>query len=237
MTNAIGGSRAATTAPIRIHIADDHEVVRIGLTAVLSRQAGFEVVGEAGSGNEAIRAADRLRPDVVVLDIRMPDGSGTDACREITRRRPGTPVVMLTSYADADALFEAIDAGASGYVLKRIGSDELIAAVRSVAAGESRLDGAVTDTVLARLRESAGDEEAGAFGELTDQERRVLAEVASGASNREIGRRLGLAEKTVRNYVSSVLAKLELASRAEAAGYAIRHRLRELAVDPGRHAT
>jgi DNA-binding NarL/FixJ family response regulator len=237
MTNAIGASRAATSAPIRILIADDHEVVRIGLAAVLSRQAGFEVVGEAGSGNEAIRAADRLRPDVVVLDIRMPDGSGTDACREITRRRPGTPVVMLTSYADADALFEAIDAGASGYVLKRIGSDELIAAVRSVAAGESRLDGAVTDTVLARLRESAGDEEAGAFGELTDQERRVLAEVASGASNREIGRRLGLAEKTVRNYVSSVLAKLELASRAEAAGYAIRHRLRELAVDPGRHAT
>lgn len=236
MTNAIGGSRAAPTAPIRILIADDHEVVRIGLAALLGRQDGFEVVGEAGSGLEAIGAAERLRPDVVVLDIRMPNGSGTDACREITRRLPGTPVVMLTSYADADALFEAIDAGASGYVLKRIGSDELVAAVRAVAAGESKLDGAVTGTVLARLRETASDEEAGAFAELTEQERRVLAEVASGASNREIGARLELAEKTVRNYVSNILAKLGLASRAEAAGYAIRHRLRELAADPGRHA-
>ncbi len=236
MTNAIGGSRAAPTAPIRILIADDHEVVRIGLAALLGRQDGFEVVGEASSGLEAISAAERLRPDVVVLDIRMPNGSGTDACREITRRLPGTPVVMLTSYADADALFEAIDAGASGYVLKRIGSDELVAAVRAVAAGESKLDGAVTGTVLARLRETASDEEAGAFAELTEQERRVLAEVASGASNREIGARLELAEKTVRNYVSNILAKLALASRAEAAGYAIRHRLRELAADPGRHA-
>jgi two-component system response regulator DevR len=235
MTIPIGGSRAAPSAPIRILIADDHEVVRIGLAALLDRQEGFVVVGEVGSGSDAVQAADRLRPDVVVLDIRMPNGSGTDACREITHRLPGTPVVMLTSYADADALFDAIDAGASGYVLKRIGSDELVAAVRAVAAGESRLDGAVTGTVLARLRETASDEEAGAFAELTEQERRVLAEVASGASNREIGARLALAEKTVRNYVSNILSKLGLSSRAEAAGYAIRHRLHELA-GSGPHA-
>ncbi len=165
-----------------------------------------------------------------------PNGSGTDACREITRRLPGTPVVMLTSYADADALFAAIAAGASGYVLKRIGSEELVDVVRAVAAGESMLDSAVTGTVLQRLRETASDEEPGAFTELTDQERRVLAEVASGASNREIGARLDLAEKTVRNYVSSVLAKLELMSRAEVAGYAIRHRLRDLGAEGERHA-
>jgi DNA-binding NarL/FixJ family response regulator len=161
----------------------------------------------------------------------MPNGSGTDACREITRDLPETAVVMLTSYADADALFEAIAAGARGYVLKRIGSTELVDAVRTVAAGQSMLDRAVTGAVLERLRATASDEEAGAFAELTEQERRVLAEVANGASNREIGQRLGLAEKTVRNYVSNVLAKLALASRAQAAAYAIRHRLRELRDD------
>jgi DNA-binding NarL/FixJ family response regulator len=214
--------------PVRILIADDHEVVRIGLAALLDRQPGFSVVGEARSGDEAVRLARHERPDVVVMDIRMPNGSGIDACRTITTELPSVPVIMLTSYADADALFDAIDAGASGYVLKRIGSGELVDAVRTVAAGGSLLDPAVTRSVLERLRNASRLEEAGAFADLTEQERRVLAHVANGASNREIADRMQLAEKTVRNYVSSLLAKLALESRAQAAGYAIRNRLPEL---------
>jgi len=216
------------TADVRILIADDHEVVRIGLASLLDRQPGFNVVGEAKSGDEAVRLARQERPDVVVMDIRMPNGSGIDACRTITSELSGTPVIMLTSYADADALFAAIDAGASGYVLKRVGSTELVDAVRTVAAGGSLLDPAVTRSVLDRLRNASRLEEAGAFADLTEQERRVLARVANGDSNREVAAYMGLAEKTVRNYVSSVLAKLSLDSRAQAAGYAIRHRLPEL---------
>ena len=219
---------SAPAAQIRVLIADDHEVVRIGLAALLDGQEGIAVVAQAGSGDEAVRLARQFRPDVVVLDIRMPNGSGIDACRAITQQLDGTPVVMLTSHADADALFDAIDAGASGYVLKRVGSGELVAAVRTVAAGGSLLDPSVTRTVLDRLRNASRVEESGAFTDLTDQERRVLAHVADGASNREIGERMGLAEKTVRNYVSNILAKLELESRAQAAGYAIRNRLPEL---------
>ncbi|MGH2418763.1 MAG: response regulator transcription factor [Candidatus Limnocylindria bacterium] len=221
--------QTAQRAPdVRILIADDHEVVRIGLASLLDRQPGFTVVGEARSGDEAVRLARQDRPDVVVMDIRMPNGSGIDACRTITSELSGTPVIMLTSYADADALFAAIDAGASGYVLKRGGSTERVDAVRTVAAGGSLLDPAVTRSVLDRLRNASRLEEAGAFADLTEQERRVLAHVANGDSNREIAKRMGLAEKTVRNYVSSLLAKLSLESRAQAAGYAIRNRLPEL---------
>lgn len=219
------------TAPaddVRILIADDHEVVRIGLASLLDRQPGFSVVAEAASGDEAVREARRLRPDVVVMDIRMPNGSGIDACRTITGELPGMPVVMLTSYADSEALFSAIDAGASGYVLKRVGSTELVDAVRTVAAGGSLLDPSVTKRVLDRIRSTSRMEEEGAFADLTEQERRVLAHVAGGASNRFIADRMGLAEKTVRNYVSNMLAKLSLESRAQATAYAIRHRLPEL---------
>jgi DNA-binding NarL/FixJ family response regulator len=220
---------SATTEPsIRILIADDHEVVRLGLAALLDRQQGFRVVGEAASGEEAVRLARALRPDVVVMDIRMPNGSGTDACRIITDELPQTPVVMLTSYADEDALFDAIAAGASGYVLKRIGSGELVDAVRTVAGGQSMLDPAVTAAVLHRLRRAAHAEESDVFRDLTEQERRVLAHLAEGLSNREIAEAMDLAEKTVRNYVSSILAKLALASRAQAAAFAIRNRLAEL---------
>jgi DNA-binding NarL/FixJ family response regulator len=220
------------TRSIRILIADDHEVVRIGLVSLLDRQPGFRVVAEAGSGDEAVRLARAHRPDVVVMDIRMPNGSGTDACRTITAELPGTPVVMLTSYADEEALFDAIAAGASGYVLKRIGSDELVNAIRTVVGGRSMLDPAVTAAVLERLRRATHAEESGVFGELTEQERRVLAHLAQGESNREIASAMQLAEKTVRNYVSNILAKLSLASRAQAAAFAIRNRLSELRSEP-----
>lgn len=229
MTDTPGA--AAAPHPIRILIADDHEVVRIGLASLLDGQDGFEVIGQARSGDEAVRLARHHRPDVVVMDIRMPNGSGIDACRTITAELDAMPVVMLTSHADSDALFDAIDAGASGYVLKRVGSDELVSAVRTVAGGGSLLDPAVTRRVLDRIRSAGRMEEAGAFSELTEQERRVLAHIADGASNREIAARMGLAEKTVRNYVSSLLAKLALESRAQAAGYAIRNRLPELVAD------
>jgi DNA-binding NarL/FixJ family response regulator len=218
-------------ASIRILIADDHEVVRIGLASLLDGQPGLQVVAQAESGDEAVRLARRHRPDVVVMDIRMPNGSGIDACRTITAEIEGMPVIMLTSHADSEALFDAIDAGASGYVLKRIGTTELIDAVRTVASGGSLLDPTMTRRVLDRLRNASRVEEAGAFSELTDQERRVLAIIADGASNREIAERMGLAEKTVRNYVSSILAKLALASRSQAAAYAIRNRLPELEED------
>lgn len=228
MSSSISG--AGSAPPIRILIADDHEVVRIGLAALLDRQPGFAVVAEASSGEEAVRLARQHHPDVALLDIRMPNGSGTDACRAITAELPGTPVVMLTSYADSDALFDAIAAGASGYVLKRIGSDELVQAVRTVAHGGSLLDPAATAKVLDRLRSATHLEESGAFGELTDQERRVLAHLAEGDSNRQIAETMELAEKTVRNYVSSILAKLSVASRGQAAAYAIRNRLANLSL-------
>lgn len=221
---------AAPAATIRILIADDHEVVRIGLAALLDAQEGFSVVAQAASGEEAVRMARHHRPDVVVMDIRMPNGSGIDACRAITAELEGTPVVMLTSHADSEALFDAIDAGASGYVLKRVGSSELVGAVRTIAGGGSLLDPAVTRRVLDRIRSASRLEEAGAFADLTEQERRVLAHIADGASNREIAARMGLAPKTVRNYVSNLLGKLSLDSRAQAAAYAIRNRLPELDV-------
>lgn len=220
--------QAAPDRPIRVLIADDHEVVRIGLATLLDGQPGMTVVAQAGSGADAVRLARQHRPDVVVMDIRMPNGSGIEACRALNTEPDTVPVIMLTSHADSDALFDAIDAGASGYVLKRVGSGELIDAVRTVAGGGSLLDPAVTRQVLERLRNATRVEEAGAFADLTEQERRVLAHIADGETNRQIAARMGLAEKTVRNYVSNVLAKLELESRAQAAGYAIRNRLPEL---------
>ena len=229
----IHGAPDAVPSPIRIVIADDHEVVRIGLAALLDQQPGFTVVGEARTGDEAVRVVMRERPDVVVMDIRMPDGSGIDACRILSREAPESRVIILTSYADSDALFEAIAAGASGYVLKRIGSSELVDAIRTVAAGRSMLDPAVTAQVLDRVRRASRAEESDAFRELTDQERRVLARLAEGASNREIAEAMGLAEKTVRNYVSSILAKLELVSRSQAAAIAIRGHLVELVEEAG----
>lgn len=212
---------------LRIIIVDDHEVVRLGLRTLLERHPDFTVVEEASTANEAVQKTLLLEPDVVVMDIRLPGSSGIDACRKIVAQSPETKVIMLTSYAEDDMLFDAISAGACGYVLKQIGSDDLIRAVEAVGKGEALLDPALTQRVFARVREAARREKGEAFSGLTDQEMRVLAQVAEGKTNREIADTLFLGEGTVRNYVSSILSKLNLTNRAEAAAYAVKHNLKE----------
>ena len=212
---------------LRILIVDDHEVVRLGLRALLDRHPDFTVVDEAGTAREALQKALLHRPDVVVMDIRLPGRSGIDACRDIVSQLPDTRVIMLTSYAEDELLFDAIEAGACGYVLKQIGSDDLVRAIEAVGRGEALLDPSVTRRVLERVREAARRDEAAAFAELTDQELRVLALIAEGKTNREIARALYLGEGTVRNYVSSILSKLGVTNRAEAAAFAVRHNLKE----------
>lgn len=207
---------------VRIMIVDDHEVVRLGLKNLLSRQPNWEVVAEAGSVAEAVRRAGEYRPDVVVMDIRLSDGSGIDACRDIVKTHPETKVIMLTSFAEDDLLFNAIAAGAAGYVLKQVGNDDLLRAIETVARGEALLDPSVTGQVLAKLRESTRVE---AFADLTDRELKVLALIARGKTNKEIASSLHLGEGTIRNYVSSIFGKLGLSNRAEATAYAVRHNL------------
>ena len=208
----------------RVLICDDHEVVREGLRGLIGRQAGMSVVGEAGSVAESIEAAAAAKPDVVIMDVRLPDGSGVEACRAIREARPDTKVIMLTSYADDEALFASVIAGASGYVLKQTRGQAVVDAVASVAAGRSLLDPDVTGTVLERLRESRAEDPA--LSSLTEQERKVVACLADGRTNREIGEALFLSEKTVKNYVSRILDKLGLSRRAEAAAYMAKHRTR-----------
>src|SRR5829696_1765759 len=186
---------------IKVFLLDDHEVVRRGLKDLLESDGDIEVVGESGSAAEATRRIPALRPDVAVLDARLPDGSGIDVCREIRSREPGTSALILTSYDDDEALFAAIMAGASGYVLKQIRGTDLVDAVRRVAAGQSMLDPAVTQRVLERIRNGAG--EPAELKSLTEQERRILIHVAEGLTNREIAERMFLAEKTIKNYVSN----------------------------------
>ena len=210
---------------LRILLVDDHEVVRVGLRALIERQAGMEVVGEAGTVREAVSQADKLAPDVVLLDIRLPGGDGLEVCHQIKAQRPETRIIVLTSFPDDEVLFDAIAAGADGYVLKQIGSDELIRALERVGRGESLLDPSVTARVLAKVREMRRQERAHAFADLTAQEMLILAHLAEGETNREIAVDLQLSEKTVRNYVSIILSKLGLASRAQAAAYAARHRI------------
>jgi two-component system response regulator DevR len=212
---------------LRILLVDDHEVVRVGVRALIERQPGMEVVGEAGTVREAVSRARELMPDVVVLDIRLPGGNGLDACRQIKAHQPDTRVIILTSFPDDEVLFDAISAGADGYVLKQIGSDDLIRALQRVGRGESLLDPALTNRVFAKMRALRRQERAHAFAELNMQEMQILAAIAEGQTNREIGAALHLSEKTVRNYVSAILGKLELASRAQAAAYAARHRIED----------
>ncbi len=209
----------------RIIVVDDHEVVRLGLRTLLSNQPDFAVVDEAASAEEAVEKTLLHHPDVVVMDIRMPGTSGIEACREIKEHLPDVEVIMLTSYAEDEMLFDAISAGAAGYVLKQGGGEELVHAIRRVAEGDALLDPAVTQRVLARVREATRQEQAAAFKDLTDQELRVLGLVSKGYTNKEIAKELFLGEGTVRNYVSSILSKLDLTNRAEAAAYAVRHNL------------
>jgi two-component system response regulator DevR len=211
----------------RLLLVDDHEVVRLGLKALLEHHPQFEVVGEAGTAKEAVDQVSRLRPDIVLMDIRLPGASGIEACEEITRSYPETRIVMLTSYAEDEMLFSAIRAGASGYVLKQIGSDDLIRALEAVSRGEALLDPAVTQRVFQEVRRAVKDEEASAFANLSQQEKHVLALVSEGKTNREIAKALFLGEGTVRNYVSSILSKLGVSNRAEAAAYAVEHNLKE----------
>jgi DNA-binding NarL/FixJ family response regulator len=212
---------------LRVLLVDDHEVVRVGVGALIDRQPEMEVVGEAGTVREAIEQAKKLAPDVVVLDVRLPGGTGLDACRQIKADRPETRVIMLTSFPDDEVLFDAIASGADGYVLKQIGSDDLIRALERVGRGENILDPAVMDQVFAKMREMRRQERAHAFAGLSAQEMQILARVAEGETNREIGEALHLSEKTVRNYVSQLLSKLDLNSRAQAAAYAARHRIED----------
>ncbi len=209
------------TTPIRVLLCDDHELVRRGLHSLLDVAPDIEVVGEASTADEAISAAAGLQPQVVVMDVRMPGRSGIDACREIRAANASIRVLMLTSFADDEALFTSIMAGAAGYVLKQIKGADLTDAIRQVASGRSLLDPAVTQRVLARLRgeiTSTGD----ALDSLTKQERRILAQVAEGHTNRQIGETMHLAEKTVKNYVSNILMKLGLSRRAEVAAFIVR---------------
>ena len=212
---------------LRILLVDDHEVVRLGVRTLIERQPGMEVVGEATTVREAVSQAEQLVPDVVVLDIRLPGGDGLDACRQIKARRPETRIIILTSFPDDEVLYDAIAAGADGYVLKQIGSDDLIHALERVGQGESLLDPSLTARVFAKVREARQQERAHAFADLTEQDMQILAHVVEGETNREIGAALQLSEKTVRNYISIILGKLNLASRAQAAAYAARNRIED----------
>ena len=216
--------------PLRVLLVDDHEVVRDGVKALLQATEDIIVTGEAGSVREAIDEADRTRPDVVVMDVRLADGSGIEATREIRAKHENTAVIMLTSFADDEALFASIMAGAAGYVLKQVRGGELVRAIRTVGKGESLLDPAVTKSVLDRLRKGKHLMTDEKLARLSPQEERILALIADGKTNKAIGENLGLAEKTVKNYVSSILSKLEVARRAEAAAYLARH-----TTTPGTH--
>lgn len=212
---------------LKILLVDDHEVVRMGLKSLLSHNAQFQVVAEAGSSSQALEQVARYSPDVVVMDIRLPGKSGIEATREITAKFPKTKVIVLTSYAEDELLFDAIAAGASGYVLKQIGSGELVRALETIGRGESLIDPTLTQKVFSRVREASRKAEDEAFASLNDQELKILALLAKGKMNKEIAAEVYLSDKTVRNYVSSILSKLHLSTRSEAAAYAVTHRVQD----------
>jgi len=211
--------------PLRLLVVDDHEVVRQGLVALIDRREKFQVVAEAGTVEEALDAARRFQPDLVIMDVRLPDGSGIEACREIRAELPATRVVMLTSYPDEEAVLSAIIAGASGYLLKQIRARDLVNALEAVGRGESLLDSAVTEKVLERVRRIASGTYTDELAQLTAQEQKILQLVAEGKTNKEIASEVFLSDKTVKNYVSSILSKLNLQRRAQAAAFVAKHRL------------
>jgi two-component system response regulator DevR len=213
----------ARLAPLRVMLVDDHEVVRGGIRALLEGTEDIVVCAEAATVREAVAEAERALPDVVVMDVQLADGSGIEATREIRARRPATQVIMLTSYASDEALFASIMAGAAGYVLKQIGGGDLVRSIRTVGMGQSLLDPAVTGGVLDRIRRGQGRLRDEKLDRLTPQEERILSLVADGRTNRQIGEELHLAEKTIKNHVSSILTKLQVTRRAEAAAYLARH--------------
>jgi two-component system response regulator DevR len=213
--------------PLRLLVVDDHEVVREGLVALLSRREEFQVVAEAGTVAESLAAVRRFEPDLVVMDVRLPDGSGIEACREIRAEYPAIRIVMLTSYPDEEAVLSAILAGASGYLLKQIRGRDLVTALEAVGRGDSLLDPAVTERVLERVRRIANGAERDELSDLTAQERKILRLVADGKTNKEIAAEVFLSDKTVKNYVSSILSKLNLQRRAQAAAFVAKHRLGE----------
>ena len=209
----------------RVLLVDDHEVVRLGLMTLIDDQDDLEVIGEAGTAAEAVRKVEQLRPNVVLMDIRIPGEGGIEATRQVTSKFPETKVVMLTSFADDELVFRAIRAGAAGYVLKQIGNEELLRAIRAAAAGEALLDSSTTARLLAHVRDLEQRADDDAFRDLSERELDVLGEVSRGKSNAEIGASLNLSEKTVRNYISTVLSKLNLSNRVELATYAVQHHL------------
>jgi two-component system, NarL family, response regulator DevR len=212
--------------PLRLLVVDDHEVVRQGLVSLLDRREHFQVVAEAGTAAEAVEMARKFEPDLVVMDVRLPDGSGIEACREIRAEFPRTRVVILTSYPDEEAVLSAIIAGASGYLLKQIRGRDLISALEAVGRGESLLDPAVTEKVLDRVRRIATGTYTDEMAQLTQQEQKILLLVAEGKTNKEIASEVFLSDKTVKNYVSSILSKLNLERRAQAAAFVARHRMK-----------
>jgi two-component system response regulator DevR len=218
-------ARGSAARPFRLLVVDDHEVVRQGLVALLDRRPNFQVVAEAGTVEEALAQARLHQPDIVIMDVRLPDGSGVEACREIRADLPDTRVVMLTSFPDDEAVLSAIVAGAAGYLLKQIRARDLVSALEAVGRGESLLDPAVTERVLARVRQIATGEIHDELAGLTPQERKILLLVAEGMTNKAIAAEIFLSDKTVKNYVSSILAKLNLERRAQAAAFVARHRL------------
>ena len=210
---------SASTQKLRVVLVDDHQVVRVGLRTLLERSATVTVVGEASTAAGAVEQAMLLKPDVVILDVRLPDESGFEACRKIRQKQQGSRVLILTSYADDDTVFRCISAGADGYLLKEIDAARLVHSIEQVATGHSVLDPAVTKVVMGRIKEGGGTEPIDKLGQLSAQERRVLALVAEGKTNKEIAFQLELSDKTVKNYLSNLMDKLQLSRRSQAAAF------------------